>query len=114
MSAHSAPLQALGTMRSAGIRDLRHGGAHLHQPPLPAHVRSYAVAGSMQAQPSAHGIRHPRGDGLVTVASALGEHPDPRCRLPIPDARKQVVYGTGHIALLASAPVHDRLRAWLA
>ena len=57
---------------------------------------------------------HPRGDGLVPVASAFGEHRDPRRCLHVPDARKRVAYDTGHIALLGSAQVHAQLREWLA
>lgn len=113
LSAHSAPFRALGRLRSAGIRDLRHGGAHVRQPPLPAHVRSHAVAGSTQAT-APRGRRHPRGDGLVPVASALGEHRDPRRRLAIPDDHKLLVLGTGHIALLGNQDVCARLREWLA
>lgn len=113
ISAHSAPFQALGKLRSAGIRDLRHGGEHLHQPPLPDHVRSFAVAGSTQAKAST-GARRPRGDGLVTVASAFGEHRDPQRRLAIPDDHKRLVPGTGHIALLGNAEVCAQLRDWLA
>ena len=114
VSAHSRPFRALGRFRSAGIRDLRHGGAHRHQPALPAHVRAFAIAASTQAAPSAHATRHPRGDGLVPVASAFGEHRDPRHRLALPDAHKLLVYGTGHIALLGNAEVAARLREWLA
>jgi hypothetical protein len=113
LSAHSAPFRVLGRLRSAGIRDLRHGGAHVQQPPLPAHVRSHVVAGSTQAT-APNGRRHPRGDGLVPVASAFGEHRDRQRRLAIPDDHKLLVLDTGHIALLANQDVHARLRDWLA
>ncbi|GAB1407725.1 permease [Thermomonas brevis] len=112
VSAHSAPFAALGKLRSAGIRDLRHGGAHLRQPPLPANVRAHVIAGSTAA--TSTGTRHPRGDGLVSVASAFGEHRDPRRRLALPDDHKRLVHGTGHIALLGSPGVYAQLRAWLA
>ena len=112
VSAHSAPFATLGKLRSAGVRDLRHGGAHLQQPPLPAQVRAYAIAGSIAA--TSTGTRRPRGDGLVSVASAFGEHRDPRRRLSIRDDHKRLVYATGHIALLGSAEVCAQLRDWLA
>ena len=113
-SAHSRPFRALGRLRSSGIRDLRHGGAHLRQPALPARVRAFAVAASTQAAPSLQATRHPRGDGLVPVASAFGEHRDPRRRLALPEDHKLLVHGTGHIALLGNAEVQTRLRRWLA
>ncbi len=114
ISAHSAPFQTLGRMRSAGIRDLRLGSPKSAYPPLPAHVRTCLVAGSTQPAPQRTSARHPRGDGLVPVASAFGEHRDPSRRLPVADAHKLLVHATGHIALLGSAQVHARLRDWLA
>lgn len=114
VSAHSAPFQALGRLRSVGIQDLRHGSAHPGHPALPAHVRGYVIAGSTQAAGPGRSGRHPRGDGLVSVASAFGEHRNPRRRLAIPDEHKVLVHATGHIALLGNTDVHARLRDWLA
>ena len=114
ISAHSAPFRALGRMRSAGIQELRHGSAHATHPPLPAHVRVHLVAGSLQPPPRQPSKRHPRGDGLVPVASAFGEHPDPRRRLPVAGTHKLLVHATGHLALLGSNEVHARLQHWLA
>ena len=48
------------------------------------------------------------------VASAFGEHRDPRRRLALPEDHKLLVHGTGHIALLGNAEVQTRLRRWLA
>ena len=114
ISAHSAPFTALGGLRSAGIQDLRHGSLRARHPPLPGHVRSFAVAASTQA-PRADGARRGlRGDGLVPVASAFGEHGDPGLGLAIPEPHRLLVHRTGHIGLLASAQVHAQLRDWLA
>ncbi|MEG3048887.1 MAG: hypothetical protein RR792_01700 [Thermomonas sp.] len=113
ISTHSAPFKALGGLRSAGIQDLRHGSLHAGHPALPAHVRDYVIAGSTQAAGARGSVRHPRGDGLVSVDSAFGEHRDPRRRLAIPDEHKLLVHATGHIALLGNAEVHARLRHWL-
>lgn len=113
----TAPFVRLGDLRSAGIRDLRHGAiSDAPAPPraaipLPAGVRAYAVAGSRS---STRGGRALRGDGLVPVSSALGEHRDPRRRLAIAPSRQRVVEGTGHLDLLDSQEVYRHLRRWLA
>jgi pimeloyl-ACP methyl ester carboxylesterase len=102
ISPYSAPFARLGQMRSAGIQDLRHGLPE--QPPLPAHVRTYAIAGSTQKAPPRPG-RRIRGDGLVTVSSALG--------MEMPESHRYVAYGTGHLGLLSSRGTYERMRAWL-
>lgn len=117
----TAPFVRLGELRSAGIRDLRHGSiddAHTRETPaylqLPAGIRAYAVAASTQAATTARGIRALRGDGLVPVASALGEHHDPELALRIPANRQRLVEKTGHLELLNSPEVYGHLRRWLA
>jgi pimeloyl-ACP methyl ester carboxylesterase len=112
--AHSAPFTALGRIRSAGIQDLRHGIRHAQHPPMPAHVRAHAVAASIQQPGAGRTARDVRGDGLVPVASAFGDHPDPRLDLRIPGERRLLVHGIGHIGLLRSTRVHAQLRDWLA
>ena len=111
---HSAPFTALGGLRSAGIQDLRHGSLRARHPSLPAHVRAHAVAASTQAPRAGGERRGLRGDGLVPVASAFGEHEDPGLGLGIPERHRLLVHRTGHIGLLANAEVHARLRDWLA
>jgi pimeloyl-ACP methyl ester carboxylesterase len=102
ISPYSAPFARLGQLRSAGIQDLRHG---LHeQAALPAHVQAYAIAASTQKTPSLRG-RRIRGDGLVTVKSALG--------MEMPESHRYVAYGTGHLGLLSSRGAYERMRAWL-
>ncbi len=118
LSPWTAPFVRLGDLRSAGIRDLRHGSiSDLPLPPrqtipLPGGVRAYAVAGS--SRPNTRIGRALRGDGLVPVASALGEHRDPRRRLAIAPTRQRVVERTGHLDLLDSREVYRHLRRWLA
>jgi len=114
----TAPFVRLGELRSAGIQDLRHGSIDDAQPcdipttsrQLPAGIRAYAVAAST----SARGSRVLRGDGLVPVASALGDHLDPTLALRIPASRQRVVEKTGHLELLNSPEVYQHLRRWLA
>ncbi len=88
-SRYSAPLARLGTIRSAGVTDLRYGNvldadwqgrdrfAHAGDErtplPLPEGVTSYALAGSTTAGPRGR----LSGDGLVSVDSALGNAPRP-------------------------------------
>ena len=117
----TAPFVRLGELRSAGIQDLRHGtiedGHHRGIPKarqLPESVLAYAVAASTQAASAARGERTLRGDGLVPVSSALGEHRDPRLTLRIPSAHQQLVDRTGHVELLSSQAVYRHLRKWLA
>ncbi len=117
----TAPFVRLGDARSAGIQDLRHGtidDAHTRDSPasqrLPAGIRAYAVAASTQAATAARAGRMLRGDGLVPVASALGEHRDPRLALNIPSSRKRLVERTGHLDLLSRPEVYRHLRRWLA
>lgn len=122
---YSAPLQALGRIRSAGVTDLRFGnvvesdwhgrdrfahGRDLRTPtPLPPDVRCYAVAAT--TAPSLDRPALP-SDGLVSVDSALGRHPEPARTLRFTDQR--IVAGTNHLDVLSSAEVYALLREWLA
>lgn len=117
----TVPFMRLGQLRSAGIQDLRHGtiDAALPRdapttPQLPAGIRAYAVAASTQATSPARAGRRLRGDGLVPIASALGEHRDLRLNLRIPPSRQRLVERTGHLQLLGSPEVYRHLRRWLA
>jgi len=127
-SPYTAAFSRLGRLRSAGITDLRHGSIHdqdwegrdrfahradLRQPqPLPATVPCFAIAGSLSKVASRSG-RAARGDGLVPVASALGQHGDPRMDLNFAPARRWVAHGTGHLDLLSSPAVYRQLQRWL-
>ncbi len=93
VSPYSAPLARLGTIRGAGITDLRHGIAT----PLPPDVPCFALAGTR--------------DVLVPVASALGRHEDPTRRLGFPEERCWIGRGIGHFDLLDHPEVYARLRA---
>jgi len=99
VSPYSAPLARLGRLRSAGIKDLRHGRASETRQPLPPPhgIRCYAIAASTGRL---------RGDGLVPVRSAHG--------VELPAAQRWVAGGTGHLELLSSPAVYARMKAWLA
>jgi hypothetical protein len=128
LSHYAAPFARLGRARSAGITDLRfgnlqdadwHGRERHHQAhddrqpvPWPPGVTPYLVAACLSERPD---TRHARllGDGLVPLASALGEHRDPRLDVSVPPAQRLVVAGTSHFDLLDSPAVAARLRQWL-
>jgi pimeloyl-ACP methyl ester carboxylesterase len=116
-SAYSRPLAALAARRSAGIRDLRHGSlleaddGVASRVPLPDGVACYAVAATTARKPSGPPARW-LGDGLVPVASALGQHRMAARRLAFTDTA--LFTGLGHLALQTDAAVLEQLRAWLA
>lgn len=121
-SRYTAAFARLGGLRSAGIQSLRHGRVLEEEQtaaarkatavPLPADVRCYAVAGVLGEGKDALSGRL-LGDGLVTVASALGRHRDARRRLQFEPEDVFIAQGHGHLDLLHSAAVRDRLIAWL-
>ncbi|GAB3253891.1 esterase/lipase family protein [Chitinimonas naiadis] len=127
-NAYSAPFSRLGKLRSAGITDLRHGNlqdadwqgqdrfAHHDDRrlplPLPKGVACYAIAASTAKKPGARGEQL-IGDGLVPLASALGQHADPRFALDFPAKRQWVGYGMNHLELLDHADVYSQLKVWL-
>jgi pimeloyl-ACP methyl ester carboxylesterase len=126
------PFARLGKLRSAGITDLRSGSvidddwqgrdrfAPKHDAaapraivPLPERVKCFAIAGTTGKR--AGDLRDRLlGDGLVPVASALGRDANAAPSLRIPTRRQWITYDTGHMALLDSATVSDRLVRWLA
>ena len=121
-----APFGRLSKIRSAGITDLRYGNvidAHWHgvdrfahgadsRAPvaLPAGVACYAIAGELATAAG----RALLGDGLVPVASALGDHARPELALAFPDAQRWIAAATDHMALLDSPAVYRKIAAWLA
>jgi hypothetical protein len=129
LSPYVAPFARLGKARSAGITDLRFGNlqdadwqgrdrhAQRHDDrrpmPLPAGVATYVLAATLADAP---GRLHQTliGDGLVPLASALGQHRKPALALQVPDDRRHVVADCGHLDLLCHEEVQALLRHWLA
>ncbi len=123
---YTAPFTLLGKVRSAGITDLRHGyvleedwkghdrfanRADSRRPlPLPKRVQCYTIAATL-GRTAASRLDQLIGDGLVPVASALGDHRDPRLKLTFPRSHQWTARGTGHLELL-QAQVYQRIRAW--
>jgi hypothetical protein len=127
-SPYTVAFARLGKIRSAGITDLRfgnlldedwrhrdrfaHSGDERTPVPLPGGVQCYAVAASVSKR--AGDLRERLlGDGLVPVASALGQHADPGRNLPFPESRRWIGYGMGHLDLLDRREVYERVRQWL-
>ncbi|HHQ4517414.1 esterase/lipase family protein [Aeromonas veronii] len=126
-TAYSEPFVRLARLRSAGIKDLRHGkvidevaqpdpAAPLRDPrvplPLPGGVNCYAIAATTVAKRSLLADRL-IGDGLVPLRSALGQHNEARHQLAFLPAHTLIVYRTSHMALLASPQVGQQLLRWL-
>ncbi len=129
ISPYTAPLARLGTIRSAGVTDLRYGNmldedwnradrferaGDLRKPvPLPAGVDCYAVAATLAAKGSS--LEDCLiGDGLVPLASALGRHKGREKSLRIPKSRQWIGYGMNHFDLLHRREVYEQLHEWLA
>ena len=122
-SRYTAPLARLGRVRSAGITDLRHGlrGAEGQAIPLPENTRCWALAATLDtaADDAARTLKgralgKALGDGLVPLASALGQHADAAQALAFAPERQAVLHGTGHLDLLSSPAAAQQLRQWLA
>jgi hypothetical protein len=128
-SPYAAPFARPGKARSAGITDLRwgnvqeadHRGRHRHHQdrddrvptPLPTGVRVGFLAATTAEQP--RGVRHALlGDGLVTLASAWGEHRDPALALRLPASRKALITAASHWDLLSHPQAAATLLRWMA
>lgn len=123
-------LAQLANMRSAGIIDLRHGSVrdddweHLdakigqmddcRKPaPLPSRVNTYLIAGTLERESSSSKTLEAIGDYLVSVKSALGDHPHPQFRLKVPEDHKAVFYGLNHFEIQHHPRVREQIIAWL-
>ncbi|MFM4930313.1 esterase/lipase family protein [Aeromonas dhakensis] len=128
VTAYSEPFVRLAQLRSAGIKDLRHGkvmepcpalsplSSPLADPrtplPLPGGVRCFAIAATTAAKRSLLADRL-IGDGLVPLRSALGLHDEARHQLAFLPAHTMIAYRTSHMALLGSPQVARLLLHWL-
>ncbi len=122
LSPYLAPFARLGKTRSAGINNLHDGSVRA---PWPAGVQVGLLAATTAEK--AHGLRHALiGDGLVTVASAWGEHRDParalkaasddkrRQSTPALAPQKRLITQANHWDLLSHPQAAEALRNWLA
>jgi hypothetical protein len=126
-SPYTTAFARLGKIRSAGITDLRYGSmldedwehddrfAHATRKtlplPLPADVACYAIAASITRK-GGELAQQLLGDGLVPLASALGQHKDAKRNLAFGKSR-WIGYGMHHLDLLDRKEVFARIRSWL-
>ena len=129
LSPYSRPFTRLGRVRSHGITDLRFGilleqdwaTRDRYAPmrkdprtplPLPADVECYTAAALPTDNHLALSARL-LGDGLVPLASALGEHKDQRFALDFPHENRWIGTGLSHFELVSSPRLLARLEHWL-
>src|SRR5262249_22600271 len=101
--------RTLADLRSAGVKDLRHGtllddGAVLPLCPGPAH---HFVAGTLTGT-ERHWVAQVFGDSLVRLGSAT----DPGRRAGLPDDHFAVFAGVRHMELARSPEVYAKIRHW--
>ena len=116
-------------IRSNGILDLRHGSVrdddwehndarigdmddNRKPAPIPSHINTYLVAGTIEFEHRRNKTRHVIGDYLVSVKSALGEHPNPRYQLKVPDSHKAIFYGLNHFEIQYHPLVAEQIVHW--
>ncbi len=125
---YASPFAKLGKIRSSGITDLRHGslcdedwqdkdrfarGAMQRRAvPLPPGVKCLTIAATTGS--GAGDLKDILlGDGLVPLASALGQHADPTFALQFPLQNQVTLYQTNHMQLLSVAPAYEAMKAFL-
>jgi pimeloyl-ACP methyl ester carboxylesterase len=123
------PFAKIGQVRSSGITDLRYGDAlgsrwadadrfemapDQREPlPLPEGIECFTIAATTAAK--AGNLQDQLlGDGLVPLASALGEHDQTHYALGFPPENQWVATSTNHMELLNKPGVTAQLLAWLA
>ncbi|AXU43570.1 hypothetical protein C6W84_1255 [Acinetobacter baumannii] len=81
--------------------------------PLPSHINTFLVAGTLEFEKVRNKALTVIGDYLVSVKSALGEHPNPRFQLKVPDSHKAVFYGLNHFEIQYHSSVAEQITRWL-
>ena len=136
VSPYTAPISALGRIRSAGITDLRYSNlldedwGEVEQfdtlgdlaskrardnrtpVPLPEGIVHHAIAATLSPQPGAI-IGKLLGDGVVHPSSGTGRHREPERCLEFDADKVRIFYDTGHLSLLDHPQVSVTLREWL-
>jgi pimeloyl-ACP methyl ester carboxylesterase len=126
VSPYLAPFARIGRIRSAGITDLRYGnlqdgnvqdgtaqtGDDRTATALPEGAQTYLVAATTST--TVRGLRSSTiGDGLVPVASALGQHRKKALCLRVPEDHQLVITAANHWDLLSRPEVFAQLCKWL-
>ena len=122
-------IRHLVNSRSNGILDLRYGSVRdddwEHHParigamddnrkpaPLPAHINAFFLAGCISDAHKKNRSAKLLGDYLVSIDSALGEHPNPRFQLKLPQSHKAIFYGLNHFQLQSHSSVAEQVAKW--
>jgi len=113
-------------VRSAGIKDLRHGdiidedwqtdihnpgGDHRSAIPFVEHAGYYYVASTVSPNPD-HPLGKVLGDWLVRLPSASGSHRLPTRRIPFPADSGAVFGGISHLQLANHPQVYASIKRW--
>lgn len=126
---YSKPFARLGKIRSAGITDLRYGnlldedwqevdrfelaGDHRQKVPLPAGIDCYAIAGIASEKAKNGKVALWRGDNLVSVQSALGQHKKPTKKLAFKKENTWIAYAHNHLDLLSHPETYLTIKDWI-
>lgn len=129
VSPYTAPLGALGKIRSAGITDLRHGNIldsdwnehdehednadHRQYAPLIDGIEHFAIGATLSKE-ATDSIWQLRSDGLVHPTSSHGVHVSRGRELAFPEENTRLFYDLGHLAMLHDQRVAEQLNTWLA
>jgi pimeloyl-ACP methyl ester carboxylesterase len=124
----AAALGGVSKIRSAAVTDLRYGalvdedwqgrdrfaphGDRRHPVPLPEGVACYAIAAT-SAKTTGGIYDRLVGDGLVTVASALGHHKNRARDLGLPPENQWIACGMHHFDLIDRVEVYEQVASWL-
>ncbi|MCH8486207.1 MAG: alpha/beta hydrolase [Candidatus Cyclonatronum sp.] len=122
------PFALLGQARSTGVTDMRFGNLtdedwlgqdrfalekeQRQHIPLPEQTECYAIA-AVLGKSSVSRTARIAGDGLVGVNSALGRHKEPNRNLLFKPENVFVIPKTGHLDLLSSPAVYEKVRVWM-
>lgn len=128
VSPYSASFANLGNLRSAGIRDLRHGNVldedwqqqpdfHVKQDQrLPVALlpdTQYLFIAGTRSESLAASPENNKHDLLVQVPSALGLHADPNKNIPNEQVTQHILPATDHMQLPQAQPAYTLINTWL-
>ncbi len=125
---YAKPFARLGKIRSAGVTDLRYGNLidedwqdddrfkmqsdRRNHVPLPEQVACYSIAG-ITGKSSTSVSSKLRGDNMVSVQSALGQHKKPSKNLNFKKENTWIAEETTHSELLSNGDIYDRIKSWI-
>jgi len=125
---YAKPFARLGKIRSAGVTDLRYGNLvdedwqdkdrfkmqrdKRQNVPLPKDVACYSIAAVVGKETNSK-TSHVRGDNMVGVKSALGQHKKPSKSLMFKKQNTWIAYGNNHIDLLSNPEIYSKIKSWL-